>query len=112
MFQFTFEFLPTYEENAMQSRELYKAKINAELSRIRADIDKLKAKAKRVEADQAITFNKYVSAIEDKSETIGSWLDELQSDSEEARRVIERGVKEAWNRLDIATNAAKARFDS
>ena len=94
----------------MQEQIIYRHKVEAELKRIRADVEVLKAKAAKVKAEERKKFDDYLGTIEEKSEQIGEQIGELKSKSGEATDDIQKGLKEAWDRLAIATEAAKARF--
>lgn len=94
----------------MQDQQLYRDRIDAELSRMRHDLDSLKAAVQENGDEEPTRFTRYVDAIEQKQEKISNRLDTLPVEGNKAKREIEKGVKEAWDRIAIATKAAKARI--
>lgn len=93
----------------MQDQRLYRDCIDAELLRMRHELESLKTIVQE-EADgrNPTKFTRYVEAIEQKSEQISRRLDDLTTQGSKAKRDIEKGLKEAWDRVAIATSAAKA----
>ena len=94
----------------MQSQDMYKKEVRANLDVLKADVAKLKAQAEKVEAEQRSRFFQYIEELDENRETIARKLDELKDAGGKARDDIERGLKEAWDRLAIAKKAAEARF--
>lgn len=94
----------------MQSNELYKQEVRANLEMLKADVAKLKARSEQIETNQRSRFDQYIEQLEENREAVARKLDELKDSTGKAREDIERGLKEAWDRLAIAKKAAKARF--
>lgn len=94
----------------MESQDMYKKEVKANLDILKADVDKLKAQAEKIEAEQRSRFFQYIEELDENRETIARKLDELKDAGGKARDDIERGLKEAWDRLAIAKKAAEARF--
>lgn len=94
----------------MQEQLMYRHNVEAELKRMRADIDALKKKAAKAKEEERTRFDRYLSSIEEKSDQIGEQLGDLKSKGDAAKDDIQKGLKEAWDRVAIATEAAKARF--
>ena len=94
----------------MQSNELYKKEVRANLEMLKADVAKLKARSEQIEANQRSRFDQYIEQLDENREAVARKLDELKDSTGRAREDIERGLKEAWDRLAIAKKAAEARF--
>lgn len=94
----------------MQSPDIFKKEVSANLEMLKADVAKLKAQAEQIEAKERSRFARYIEELDANRATIARRLDELQDAGGEARSDIERGLKEAWDRLAIAKKAAEARF--
>jgi len=94
----------------MQDQELYRDRVEADLTRMRRHLDKLKARARDADGRDQTRYTRYVRRIERKRDEISRRLDQLQTTGVEAKIDIENGLKDAWDRISIATEAAKARF--
>lgn len=94
----------------MQSPDIFKKEVSANLEMLKADVAKLKAQAEQIEAKERSRFARYIEELDANRATIARRLDELQDAGGKARNDIERGLKEAWDRLAIAKKAAEARF--
>ena len=94
----------------MQNQQMYRDRVEAELSRIRHDLEKLREKTQDAGQRDQTRFTRYVEAIEKKNEEISRRLDDLTTQGGKAKQDIEKGLKEAWDRVAIAAKAAKARF--
>ena len=94
----------------MQSHELFKKEVRANLEMLKTDVAKLKARAEQIEARERSRFAQYVDELDESRDAVARRLDELRDAGSNARDDIERGLKEAWDRLAIAKKAAKARF--
>ena len=89
-----------------QSRE---ARISAELARLRTDLEDLKAKIERSENND-VKMIQYLEQIEAKKDELTEKLQEWKTSSGDAKDELTKGLKEAWDRLAIASKAAKARL--
>jgi len=98
------------KEKAMNERELYKQKFQAQLDEWKADIAKLKAKASGAEADVQLAMNKQVEALEHKLEDARAKLSELAGASEEAWDSVKMRAESAWVSLKSAVSDAVSRF--
>lgn len=94
----------------MNHTEINQQEIKLELTKLRAEMDKLKAQAAKEKAEQRVKFDAYLETLDEKSDEVGAKLEELKDTSGEAVEDIKTGLKEAWQRLAIAKQAAKARF--
>lgn len=94
----------------MNRTELYEQEIRAELAQLKAELDTLKARAAEEEAEQRLKFDRYLETLSNKSEEVGEKLESLKDSGGDAVDDIKSGLKEAWERLAIAKQAAEARF--
>lgn len=94
----------------MQEQEYLIGRVQADLARMRLKLDSLKAKAQGADGRDQTRYTRYLAEIEKKRDQVCSRLDELATDGESAKIDIEKGLKEAWDRIAIATEAARARF--
>lgn len=97
-------------KETMDRTDLYEQEIRADLAKLRAELDTLKARAGLEKVEQSQKFNRYLETLSDKSEEVGEKLDNLKGSGSDAVDDIKTGLKEAWQRLAIAKKAAKARF--
>ncbi len=96
----------------MEDTKPYKARLEARMQELDAEVDKLKAQAKMASADQKARYNEYLDALDEKRESMKNKLAGLKDDSEDAFDEIKAGMKDAWQRLAIAKKAAEAQFKS
>lgn len=94
----------------MTRTELYEQEIRAELAHLKAELDSLHVEAERKKLEQESKLEDYLKTLSDKSEEVGKKLDNLKDSGSDAVDEIRAGLTEAWERLAIAKNAAKAKF--
>jgi hypothetical protein len=94
----------------MNKQEAYKEKVSAELDKIGAEVNRLKAMTAETKAEKKMQLTGYIKTLEEKKEVLGSQLETLKDSSGNAMDNIQRGLKDAWYRLAIAKKAAEAKF--
>ena len=94
----------------MTRTELYEQEIRAELAHLKAELDSLHVEAERKKLEQESKLDDYLKTLSNKSEEVGKKLDNLKDSGSDAADEIRAGLTEAWERLAIAKNAAKAKF--
>jgi len=94
----------------MTRTELYEQEIRAELAQLKAELDSLQVEAERKKLEQESKFDDYLTTLTEKSEEVGKKLENLKDSGSDAAEEIRAGLTEAWERLAIAKNAAKAKF--
>lgn len=94
----------------MQKQELFRDRVEADLSRMRHRLDQLMAKAENADGRDQSRYTRYVERIDRKREEISRRLDDLSTQGVEVKLDIEKGLRDAWDRISIASQAAKARF--
>ncbi|WP_295628547.1 coiled coil domain-containing protein [uncultured Nitrosomonas sp.] len=94
----------------MSMKEAYEKKLQAQLDECAAEIDKLKAKAAKAEADAQIEYYKQIEELKSKQATVNGKLSELKDASEDAWEDLKAGAESAWDSLSGALKSAASRF--
>ena len=94
----------------MESKDVYKAKIDAQLKEWSIRIADLKAKAELAEANVKVEYLKQVEALRVKKEKIQSKLEELKESGDDAWETLKTGVEQAALELKESINSAIAKF--
>ncbi len=95
----------------MSNKQAYQQKVQAQLDEWSAEIDKLRAKADKADADAQIALNREIDNLRDKKNQAREKLDELSDASEGAWEDLKTGVEAASNQLGQALRSAQSRFD-
>jgi hypothetical protein len=91
-------------------KEAYEKKIEAQMDEWKIEIDKLKAKADKAEADAQIQYYKQIEDIRAKQEAAREKLAELKGAGEDAWEDLKTGLENALNNLKDAVKSATSRF--
>jgi uncharacterized protein YhaN len=94
----------------MSMKESYQQKLQAQLDEWGAEIDKLKAKADKAEADAKLEYYEQIEDMRVKQETAKDKLAELTAASDDAWEDLKAGVEGAWLALGDAVGNATSRF--
>lgn len=94
----------------MSMKEAYEKKLQSQLDEWNAEIDKLKAKADRAEADAQLEYYKEIEDLRSMQQAANSKLVELKSSSDDAWEDIKAGADSAWDSLGRAIKSAASRF--
>ena len=94
----------------MSMKEAYKKKLEAQFDEWKVEIDKLKAKANKAEADAQIKYHKQMENIRTKQEAVQEKLVELKDSGDEAWEDLKAGLDNAMKNLGDAINTAASRF--
>ena len=94
----------------MESKDLYKAKIDAQLKEWSTKIADLKAKAELAEANAKVGYLKQVEDLRAKKEETEARLDELNKAGDEAWEALKSGVEKAASNLKDSFKEAAAKF--
>ncbi len=94
----------------MESKDVYKAKIDAQLKEWSIRIADLKAKAELAEANVKVEYLKQVEALRAKKEEAEVKLDELKKAGDDAWEALKAGVEQAALELKDSINSAIAKF--
>ena len=68
----------------LENRKVYESKLDAQLAEWKADIDVLKAKAKRAEVGAKVSYDKAIDALQRKHDEAGHHLRDLKTASDDA----------------------------
>lgn len=95
----------------MDRKEAYQEKLSAQLDEWKAEIDKLDARAQKVEGEIKVEFLNKVDQLRAQQEIASHKLANLQQAGDEAWDDLKAGVDIAWKNLGTAVKSAAARFD-
>jgi hypothetical protein len=95
---------------SMSIKEAYEKKIEAQMDEWKIEINKLKAKANKAEADAQIKYYKQIEDIRAKQEAAREKLTELKGAGEDAWEDLKTGLENALNSLGDAVKSATSRF--
>ena len=94
----------------MRLKKIYQQKLEAQLDEWTADIDKMKAKADKVEADAQLEYYERIESLRRKQQAAQEKLQELSDASEDAWEDLKSGIELAWESLGEAVKSAKSRL--
>lgn len=94
----------------MSMKEAYEKKLQAQFDEWGAEIDKLKAKADKAEADAQLEYYKEIEELRTKQEIASKKLAELKEAGEDAWEDLKAGIESAWDSLGNALKSAASRF--
>ncbi len=94
----------------MDTKQAYEKKLQAQLDEWNAEIEKLKARATKSEANAQLENDKQFSELRAKQEMAKEKLAELKQSGSEAWEDLKPGLQSAWNSLSDALKSAKSRF--
>ena len=94
----------------MNEKDAYEQRQQARLDEWAAEIDKLKAKAERADADAKIKLIEDINSAETMRKKIEDQLEDLQSSSDDAWTDIKRGLDQATTSLGKSLRSAASRF--
>jgi len=94
----------------MESKEAYKAKIDAQLKEWAVKIADLKAKAEVAEASMKVEYLKQVEALHVMREKAHVKLEELKKAGDEKWETLKKGMEKAAAELKDSINSTIAKF--
>lgn len=80
----------------LEDRKAYETKLDAQLAQWRADIDVLKAKAKRTSVDVMVNYDKAIDALENKHGEASKQLGDLKTATDDAWENVKAGTEKVW----------------
>lgn len=83
----------------MSMKESYEKKLQAQLDEWSADIDKLKAKADKAEANVQIAYYKQVDELRSMQKAASQKLAELKGAGDDAWEELKASIEKTWDRL-------------
>lgn len=94
----------------MSLKQAYEQKLKAQLDEWKTEIDNLKARADKAEADVQLEYYKQIESLREKQETARNKLHELENASEDAWEDLKAGIEIARDDLRDAIKSATSRF--
>lgn len=94
----------------MEDKSAYEQKQQARLDEWAAEIEKLKAKAKRADAEAKIKLDEEIKEAEAMRAKVEDKLEELRSSTGDAWTDVKRGLDDAAESLGKSLRAAVSRF--
>ncbi|MCB2216545.1 MAG: coiled coil domain-containing protein [Desulfobulbaceae bacterium] len=94
----------------MSMKDAYQQKIEAQLDEWKAEIEKMKARAKDADADGQLEYYKQIDELRMKQEAAREKLSELKRAGEDAWEDLKSGMELAWDSLGDAMKSARSRF--
>jgi chromosome segregation ATPase len=94
----------------MGLKEAYQQKIEAQLDEWNAEIDRMKARASKAEADAKLEYDKQIKELRLKQQAVQEKLRNLKDAGEDAWEDLKAGVELAWESLGEAIKSANSRF--
>lgn len=94
----------------MSLKSAYEKKLQAQLNEWSAQIDQLKAKADRAEAEVQIKFYEHIEQLKIQQAAAESKLAELRASGDDAWNDLKAGLDNAWDSLGQAVKSAVSRF--
>ena len=88
----------------MMQKELYVAKMEAQLNAWREKLDAMKARLEEAELQGRLEFHRQVEASQHQHEIACRHLDELKRSGEEAWEALKAGVDTVWKDLKKPSN--------
>ena len=94
----------------MSMKESYEKKLQAQLDEWSADIDKLKARADKAEANVQIAYYKQVEELRSLQKTASQKLANLKDAGDDAWEDLKTGIEKTWDKLGHELKSAISRF--
>jgi uncharacterized coiled-coil DUF342 family protein len=94
----------------MEDKDAYIQKLHARLDEWNAEIDKLKSKADKAEAESRIEFQKQIENLRQRRQEAEKKVDEVRAAGEWAWEDLKSGVQLAWDAMEQALKSARTRF--
>ena len=94
----------------MNMKESYRQKLKAQLDQWSAEIDKIKARADKADADVKLEYSEQIEDLRVKQQAAKEKLAGLLSASDDAWEELKAGVESAWLTLGEAIDRAAARI--
>ena len=95
----------------MSRKDAYEKKLEAQLKEWKTDIDKMKAKADKADAEAKLEYYKQIEDLRTKQEAAQKKLTELKASGESAWEDLKAGIDLAWKSLGESIKSARSRFN-
>lgn len=94
----------------MSKKMEYENKLQTQLDEFNAEIEKLKSRADKTEADAEPWHHKQIEILQEKHKMAKEKLDELRESSDDAWEDLKDGIASAWDSVGMALKSAAKRF--
>ncbi|MCF4007857.1 hypothetical protein [Rheinheimera sp. UJ63] len=94
----------------MTIKENYQHKLETQLDEWSIQIDKLKAKASKVEAESQLEYYKQIEKLRELQQLASKKLAELKAANDNAWEDLKAGVDSVWDSFGAALKSATSRF--
>ncbi|HEQ98633.1 MAG TPA: coiled coil domain-containing protein [candidate division Zixibacteria bacterium] len=95
----------------MGKKDDYERELQARLDEFSAEIERLKERADKAEADAQPWHRKQIEALQEKHGLAKEKLDELRESSDDAWEDMKVGIATAWDSVGNALKSAAKRFE-
>lgn len=92
------------------NKQAYEEKVKAQLNKLNAQIDEMKAKARQAQADTEIKYHSEIEELSSKWDATFKKLEEFQKAGDGAWKEIQTGFENAWNDLEKSFERATRKF--
>lgn len=83
----------------LDDRKSYESTLEAQLAQWKADLDVLKAKARRAEVSARVNLDKAIDTMQHKHDEASKHLHDLKTASDDAWENVKTGTEKAWQEL-------------
>jgi hypothetical protein len=83
----------------LADRKAYETKLDAQLAQWDADLNVLKAMARRAEVDAMVSYDQAIDALQRKHEEAGVYLGKLKAATDETWECAKAGTEKSWYEL-------------
>ena len=94
----------------MFDKEEMKAKTEAAMKEWQAQIDKLQAQAKEMQAEGEIKYREQIAELEKNRDEMGNKMNEALGASEEAWKEMQGGFESAWKSISDSFEKARKKM--
>ncbi len=94
----------------MSKKEAFEKQFEAQLKEWKAEVDVLRAKADKADAEMRIKYHEQIDELQEKKKEIRSQLSSLKNAGEESWQDLKKGLEEASASLSKAFSSIKTKF--
>jgi uncharacterized coiled-coil DUF342 family protein len=102
--------ITTHKEKDLTDKDAYVQKLHATLDEWNAEIDTLKTKADKAEADSRVEYQKQIDNLRDKRAQAEQKLNEVREAGAGAWEDLKAGAQGAWDSMEEALKSARSKF--
>lgn len=93
----------------LKDRKAYEDELDAQLARWEADIDVLKAKAKRATVDARIQYDKAIEGMEHQHQRAKVHLHDLRNATDDAWASVKEATEKVWTEVKALFGSAEGK---